>query len=191
MSAWEGSTNTRLPFMYNYTATPLVKLYAGAKEAHVSLCCRNCKRTPMEYMYLAHANYLPVDGGRIVYSAKVSPQTVRVRRSIPSHVSPGPDYLEFLKRLGERPEEHHILDASLSFDPELVFGIDYNADDEGWAHTLQVHPTALLTMSVTDHISYRLACVGSVARRTRMHWDWSCLLPPSRRAKRPKKPKAT
>ena len=145
-----GQYQHTVAFMYNYTATPLVKLYAGAKEAHVSLCCRNCKRTPMEYMYLSHANYLPVDGGRIVYSAKVSPQTVRVRRSIPSHVSPGPDYLDFLNRLGERPEKHHILDASLSFDPELVFGIDYDADAEGWAHTLQLHPNG-----AADYVRHR------------------------------------
>ena len=145
-----GQYQHTVAFMYNYTATPFVKLYAGAKEAHVSLCCRNCKNTPMEYMYLAHANYRPVDGGRIVYSAKVSPQTVRVRRSIPSHVSPGPEYKDFLNRLGERPEEHHILDASLSFDPELVFGIDYDADAEGWAHTLQVHPNG-----VADYVRHR------------------------------------
>ncbi|MCY3707592.1 MAG: DUF4432 family protein [Caldilineaceae bacterium] len=127
-------------FADNYTATPLVKLHAGAKEVHVSLCCRNCKKTPMEYMYLAHANFKPVDGARIVYSAKVTPQTVRVRRSIPGHISTGPEYLDFLDRLGERPEEHHVFDESMTFIPELVFSIDYDADDQGWAHTLQVHP---------------------------------------------------
>ncbi len=127
-------------FSDNYTATPLVKLYAGAKEVHVSLCCRNCKKTPMDYMYLAHANFKPVDGGRIVYSAKVTPQTVRVRRSIPGHVGAAPEYLDFLNRLGERPEEHHVFDESMTFIPELVFSIDYDADDNGWAHTLQVHP---------------------------------------------------
>lgn len=127
-------------FSDNYTATPLVKLYAGAKEVHVSLCCRNCKKTPMDYMYLAHANFKPVDGGRIVYSANVTPQTVRVRRSIPGHVGAAPEYLDFLNRLGERPEEHHVFDESMTFIPELVFSIDYDADDNGWAHTLQVHP---------------------------------------------------
>ena len=127
-------------FTDNYTATPLVKLYAGAKEVHVSLSCRNCKKTPMDYMYLAHANFKPIDGGRIVYSAKVSPQTVRVRRSIPGHISTGPEYQDFIDRLGERPEEHHVFDESMTFIPELVFSIDYDADDQGWAHTLQVHP---------------------------------------------------
>ena len=135
-----GQYQHTVAFTENYTATPLVKLYAGAKEVHVSLCCRNCKKTPMEYMYLAHANFRPVNGGRIVYSAKVSPETVRVRHSIPSHISTGQGYVEFLDRLGERPEEHHVFDESMAFVPELVFSIDYDADDTGWAHTLQVHP---------------------------------------------------
>lgn len=135
-----GQYQHAVAFTDNYTATPLVKLYAGASEAHVSLVCRNCKKTPMEFMYLAHANYLPVDGARLLYSASVSPQSVRVRRSIPSHVQPGPVYLDFLNRLGAHPEEHHLLDPGLSFDPEIVFSIDYHADADGWGHTLQVHP---------------------------------------------------
>jgi len=135
-----GQYQHTVAFLYNYTVLPLVKLYAGAKEVHVSLVCRNCKATPMEFMYMGHANYRPVDGGRLVYSAQVSPETVRVRGSIPSHVSPGPDYVKFLRRLAEEPEEHHLLDESLSFDPEIVFNIDYRADADGWAHTMQVHP---------------------------------------------------
>ena len=135
-----GQYQHTVAFQYNYSARPLVKLYAGAKEVQVSIAFRNCKETPMEYMYMGHANYRPVDGGRLVYSARVSPESVRVRRSIPSHVSPGPDYLKFLGRLGEAPEGHHLLDASLSFDPELVFSIDYRADGDGWAHTMQVLP---------------------------------------------------
>jgi hypothetical protein len=127
-------------FNHNYTAEPLVKIYAGSSLMHVNLVCRNLKRTPMEYMYLAHVNFLPVDNSQLVYSAHVTPQTVRVRRSIPSHVTYTPDYLAFLNALGEKPELHHKLEPGLAFDPEIVFGIDYSADADGWAHTLQVHP---------------------------------------------------
>ena len=127
-------------FSYNYTAEPLVKLYADSSLIHVSLVCRNLKQTPMEYMYLAHANFRPVDNSRLLYSAEVSPQTVRVRRSIPSHVKPNPVYMDFLNALGENPALHHQLTPGLAFDPEIVFGIDYLADGEGWAHTLQLHP---------------------------------------------------
>lgn len=127
-------------FSYNYVAEPLVKLRPGRSLIQISMQCTNLKQTPMEYMYLAHANFRPADYGRLLYSAQVTPQTVRVRRSIPSHVKPGPAYLAFLDQLGKQPELHHELRPDLSFDPEIVFGIDYLADAEGWGHTLQVHP---------------------------------------------------
>ncbi|RLT43028.1 MAG: DUF4432 family protein [Chloroflexi bacterium] len=127
-------------FSHNYTAEPTVKLYANSSLIHVSLVCRNLKRTPMEYMYLAHVNFRPVDNSRLLYSAHVTPQTVRVRRSIPSHVKSDPSYLAFVDALGEKPELHHRLTPGLVFDPEIVFGIDYSADADGWAHTLQLHP---------------------------------------------------
>lgn len=94
----------------------------------------------MEFMYLAHINFRPVDNGRLVYSAPATPEHVRVRRSIPSHVRPKEGYAEFLEELAEHPEKHHILEPGLPFDPEVVFIIDYLADAEGWAHTVQVHP---------------------------------------------------
>lgn len=127
-------------FSTNYTAEPLVKLYAGSSLIHVSMTCRNRKQTPMEYMYLAHVNFRPVDNSRLLYSAAVTPQNVRVRRSIPSHVKPGPGYMEFLDALGRDPAQHHLLDPQLSFDPEIVFSINYHAGADGWAHSLQVHP---------------------------------------------------
>jgi len=127
-------------FSYNYAAQPLVRLYAGSSLFNVSMTITNLKRTEMEWMYLAHINFRPVDNGRLVYSAHCTPEHVRVRRSIPSHVRPGPGYVEFLEELGEHPEKHHVLAPDLVFDPELVFTIDYEADEEGWAHSMQVHP---------------------------------------------------
>jgi len=127
-------------FGANYAAQPLVKLYAGASLVQMSLTLTNLKRTPMEWMYLAHINFRPVDNGRLVYSAQCTPEHVRVRKSIPSHVHPGPGYAEFLEELGQHPEKHNVLAPDLVFDPELVFTIDYLTDSEGWAHCMQVHP---------------------------------------------------
>jgi hypothetical protein len=135
-----GQYRHTVAFSYNYVAEPLVKLYAGATVFTVSMDIHNLKKTDMELMYLAHANYRPVDHGRLVYSAPCTPEHVRVRKSIPSHVRPGPGYREFLQELGEHPEKHHVLRPELVFDPELVFNIDYLADADGWAYSLQVHP---------------------------------------------------
>jgi Domain of unknown function (DUF4432) len=135
-----GEYRHTVAFSTNYVARPLVKLYANATLFKVSMDVHNLKRTEMELMYLAHINFRPVDHGQLVYSAPCTPEHVRVRRSIPSHVRPGPGYREFLQELGDHPEKHHVLSPDLVFDPELVFSMDYLPDESGWAHSLQVHP---------------------------------------------------
>jgi len=101
-------------------------------------------------MYLAHANFRPVDYGRLVYSAPCSPEHVRVRRNIPSHVHPPAGYAEFLDELAAHPEKHNVLAPGLAFEPEVVFYVDYLADAEGWAHTMQVYPDGS-----ADYIAHR------------------------------------
>ncbi len=127
-------------FSHNYAAEPRVTLHADATVFDVALTITNLKRSEMELMYLAHANFRPVDGGRLVYSAPADPAHVRVRTSIPSHVRVKPGYAEFLAQLAKSPSDHHVLAPGLAFDPEVVFFIDYRTDAAGWAHSLQVHP---------------------------------------------------
>ena len=127
-------------FNTNYVAEPVVRLYAGSSVFRLHLAVTNLKRTPMELMYLAHINFRPVDNGRLVYSAPCTPEHVRVRESIPSHIHPPPGYREFLDELARHPEKHNILRPGLAFDPEVVFTVDYLADEEGWAHSLHIHP---------------------------------------------------
>lgn len=135
-----GTYRHTVAFSFNYEAQPLVKMVADATSCRIKMAVHNLKRTPMEYMYLAHVNFRPVDNGRLVYSAECTPEHVRVRKSIPSHVHPGPGYREYLEELDQHPERHHVLAPELTFDPEVVFSIDYLADEAGWAHSMQVHP---------------------------------------------------
>ena len=135
-----GAFRYTVAFNHNYVARPLVKLYAGRSRFWVTMCIDNLKRSDMELMYLAHINFRPVDGARLVYSAAYSPETVRVRRSIPSHIHPKAGYVEWLEELSRDPTRHHVFDPEMAFDPEVVFFIDYMADSDGWAHTMQIHP---------------------------------------------------
>ncbi|HLE15309.1 MAG TPA: DUF4432 family protein [Anaerolineales bacterium] len=135
-----GQYTYTVAFSHNYLAEPLVKLYSDSARLWMSLDIANLKNTEMELMYLAHINFRPVDNGRLVYSAPASPEHVRVRTSIPSHIRPKPGYLEFIAELRLHPEKHHRLAPGLAFDPEVVFFIDYLTDEEGWAHSMQVHP---------------------------------------------------
>ena len=154
-----GEYRHTVAFATNYVARPLVKLYAGSRRLAVSLAVHNLKQTPMELMYLAHANFRPVDHGRLIYSAACTPQQVRVRSSIPAHVHPAPGYREFLAELAAQPEKHNVLAPGLAFDPEVVFFIDYQADAAGWAHSMQLHPDG-----AADFISHRPGQLGHGVR---------------------------
>jgi hypothetical protein len=135
-----GQYQYTVAFNHNYVAEPLVKLYAGSTLFEVTMAITNLKHSDMELMYLAHVNFRPVDNGRLVYSAPCTPQHVRVRTSIPSHIKPPPGYVEFIEELARQPDKHNLLVPGLLFDPEVVFFINYLADEEGWAHSMQVHP---------------------------------------------------
>ena len=157
-------------FNHNYSVTPCVKLYAGSSLFSVGVTMNNLKRTPMELMYMAHVNFRPVDNGRLVYSARCTPETVRVRRSIPSHVKPGPGYAEYIEELALHPERHNVLAPGLAFDPEIVFTIDYQADADGWAHAMQIHPDGS-----ADYISHRPDQLGKGVRWISRTPDQDCL----------------
>ena len=160
-----GEYQHTVAFTCNYVARPLVKLYAGASRCTIEITVENLKQTPMDLMYMAHVNFRPVDNGRLVYSAPCTPETARVRKSIPSHVRPTPEYLAYLQELQRNPEKHNVLRPDLAFDPEVVFTLDYLADAEGWAHTMQVHPDGN-----ADYIRHRPAQLDKGVR-------WICRTP--------------
>jgi len=145
-----GKYRHTVAFAHNYLAHPMAKLYAGATTFAVSMNITNLKQSPQDLLYLAHVNFRPADNGRLVYSAIPTPEHVRVRASIPSHITPGPGYVEFIQALGRTPEMHHVLKPDLAFDPEGVFFIDYLPDADGWAHSLQLHPDG-----AADYIGHR------------------------------------
>lgn len=137
-------------FALNYAAMPLVKLHAGRTLANVSMTVRNLKQSPMDLMYLAHINFRPINGSRLHYSAPSTPEHVRVRTAIPAHIQPGPGYVEFIQQLKENPSLHEEISPDLAFDPEGVFFIDYQADGDGWAHSMQVLPDG-----TADYVRHR------------------------------------
>lgn len=137
-------------FTTNYNAIIRTTMSAGSALLDVEVAVENLKQSPMDLMYLAHANFCPVDHGELHYSAVYSADSVRVRQSIPSHVTPQPGYKEFLQQLAQDPVPHHTLKPGLGFDPEVVFEIDLKAGEDGFGHALQRHPGGF-----SDYIGYR------------------------------------
>lgn len=127
-------------FNCNYTATPLVKLYEGSSLFTVLMTVHNLKASPMPLMFLEHVNFRPVDAGRLAQTVICNPENMRVRSNIPPFMEVAPGYREFVKVLQEYPEKHLVFNPGLTYDPEMVLYLDYLADKDGWAHTMQIHP---------------------------------------------------
>lgn len=135
-----GSYRHTIAFNYNYLAEPLVKLYAESSIFHVSMTIRNMKKSPMPFMFLEHVNFRPVDNGRLVQSVIIDAENMRVRANIPSFMEVAPGYREFVQLLQKQPQKHLVFDPDLVYDPEMVLFMNYLADENGWAHTMQIHP---------------------------------------------------
>ncbi|MGI8782088.1 MAG: DUF4432 family protein [Acidobacteriota bacterium] len=146
-------------FNYNYVAQPLVKLYAGSSLFEVAMNITNLRGVDMEYMYLAHINFRPVDNGRLVYSAPCTPERVRVRKDLPANLTVPAGYREFVEEMGRHPAGHNLLKPELPFNPELVFTLTYDADEAGWAHSMQVLPDG-----AADYVAHRPDQLDKVVR---------------------------
>jgi hypothetical protein len=135
-----GNYRHTVAFNYNYTATPLVKLYTSSSIFTVSMTIHNLKVSPMPLMFLEHINFRPVDGGRLVQTVVSNPTNMRVRANIPPFMEVAPGYREFVQLLQTKPEKHLVFEPELVYDPEMVLYLNYLADESGWARTMQIHP---------------------------------------------------
>ncbi|MEM7347723.1 MAG: DUF4432 family protein, partial [Chloroflexota bacterium] len=165
-----GTFQYTVAFNHNYIAKPVVKLYANSSRMPVSMTVTNLKRSEMALMYLAHVNFRPVDHGHLIYSAPCDADHVRVRSNIPSHIHPAPGYREFLTELEQDPTRHNRLTPGLMFDPEVVFYVDYQADNAGWAHSMQLRPDGY-----ADYISHRPEQLEKGVRWISRTTDQDCL----------------
>lgn len=134
----------------HYLAVPEVRMYTRSGAIRVLFDAQNLSRTAMEYMYLCHVNFRPIDNATLLYTAEHDSDHIRVRDNIPAHLNVTDEYRAFLQSLRENPAQHDVLDPALPYNPEAVLFIDMRSDEEGWAHSMQRLPTG-----EADFISYR------------------------------------
>ncbi|NLG37417.1 MAG: DUF4432 domain-containing protein, partial [Clostridiales bacterium] len=123
-----------------YAAEPEVRLYEEETVARVSMTLTNLRSRPMEYMYLCHINFRPVDGSRIVDSAYADTEHVKVFHDVPPDMSgPQRDALDaWMERVAQDPKRHQLIDSATQiYDPEIVLAILFEADADGWAHSME------------------------------------------------------
>ena len=145
-----GCYRHRVAFRQNYVARPTVWLHARSSRIRAELEVRNLKHLPMDLMYLAHINFRPVDGARLVDTVPPGAGHMRVRTALPSLFVPSEDYRRLLAAVVADPSIHRAIEPGRIIDPELVFALDCLADGAGWAHSMQLHPDG-----AADFVSHR------------------------------------
>ena len=157
--ALTGQSRQTVAFSHNYVARPTVRLQQGATGIAVDMEIENLKRTPMELMYLAHINFRPVDGGRLVDTVADDRRDGTIRQVMPGTFIPNDAARRYREAVLADPAHHRVFVKDQPILPELVLTMQARADADGWAHALQVHPDR-----TADFVSHRPGELGHAVR---------------------------
>lgn len=136
-----GKYTHKRAFEHDYEFCPECRLYENASTIDMIITFTNHKDLPLEYFYLCHINYRPVDGAKLYYTAK--------HENIVAHHEVPEGYPKALADktnayLDALDKDASIMDTidreTQSYAPEIVFTCKYDADENGDAHTMQLLP---------------------------------------------------
>lgn len=125
----------------HYDFTPECRLYEGASTIEETVTFTNKKCIPLEYFYLCHINYLPVDGSKLLYTA--DHKNIIAHEEVPEgYMEPAAQNTrEYAYKLQKDASLMDTIDSKTqSYEPEIVFTCKYDADENGDAHTMQILP---------------------------------------------------
>ena len=155
---WMAATGVReyaMGFGAHYLATPRVVLRPAEAACDIVMEVENLSATPMDLMYMCHANFAFAEGGRIVQPVPFTPEFVVARTAIPGHITATPEYEARIKGYAAHPERMEALKEPDRYDPEQVFyikGLKRGADGlvhfmlmrrEGDAFTVAYDPESM------------------------------------------------
>lgn len=127
-----GSYKYDMSFVKNYTFSPRCSLGKDDTVLKIKVKIENRRNSPMEYMYLCHINFCPVDGAELVYSGDYN--NIRIYKS----GSESKELLRYMEDLKKNPSQHHVVGGkNQNYNPEICFGIKYMGDKNNFAYTLQ------------------------------------------------------
>lgn len=139
--ALSGKYTHKRAYEYNYEFSPECRLYEDASVIEMTISFKNNKEFPLEYFYLCHINYLPVDGAELIYNAKK--ENIKAHHEVPDEYPKeiADKTNAYLKKLDENPYVMNKIDKNTqSYSPEIVFTCKYEKDENGDAHTMQLLP---------------------------------------------------
>ncbi|MBC8584137.1 DUF4432 family protein [Youxingia wuxianensis] len=127
----------------HYAYEPEVRLYSNSTVADVTAKISNLRSEEMDYMYMCHINWLPVEGARLVYSAPKDDEHFVVFKEDEFDISPERKKAidDFSDKLAADRSVGDVLDRKAQcYDPELCCSLKYLADENGYAHSMMIAP---------------------------------------------------
>ena len=127
-------------FVRNYSFCPECKLYEDDSVLKIKIDLINRRSNPMEYMYLCHINFRPIDGAELIYSADYDPEHIKVHKVVGDQLPKehAQKLSAFMDAVQENPALHHKMGAAGEiYDPEICFTVMYKGDEDRRAYTLQ------------------------------------------------------
>ena len=117
----------KLAFHCDYELSSSITMRPGSGVLKINMSVTNRKRTDMEFMYLAHANFRAAAGTHI----RDNSTNIDLRATLPAHVSPSASYLATIERLERDPQAHRRIEQDSSYDPEVVLYLTFT-DEAAW-----------------------------------------------------------
>jgi hypothetical protein len=138
-------------FGFSYRFRCEAKMRPAATHLEVAVSVENLRAVPLDVMYLAHINFAPVPGARLIDTA-AGDGGVTVRQEHPAGLRISEMQRRFVAELTANPALHRTIAPGQRIDPEIVLFLACHADREGWTHGVQLLPDGQ-----ADFISYRPA----------------------------------
>lgn len=148
-----GELNHDTAFVRKYKFAPEIKLYENSSLLKVNVRIENLRAYDMEYMYLCHINFAPIDNAQLICSAKCDAEHI-----MPYNNGGSDALMRYMAEIEKDPAVMNVVgDKGQCYDPEICCRVKYEADEQGRAYTMQYtdngacfvsHPTDVLSNGV-------------------------------------------
>lgn len=135
-----GKLTFKKSFVKWYEFSPSCKLYEDGTFLNIGVELENKRNYPMEYMYLCHINFRPIDGAELVYSAPYDKEHIKVYKTTKVNIEEPrrTQLFEYMDEVEENPEIMNVVGAEgQAYDPEICFRVKYSGDENNRAYTMQ------------------------------------------------------
>ncbi|MCL5070149.1 MAG: DUF4432 family protein [Actinobacteria bacterium] len=158
-------------FGSHYCAKSVIKFYKDSTLLEISIEIMNLSNYPMELMYLAHINFLPVENGEIMQSAGFNKENMILRNALYPDLGAAKKHVDFVKKISVNPSLTKFIKLSDPYDPGIIFYFNkLKTDSNKLVHFMQVHSDGS-----SDYVGYKPEELNHLTRWTVINKDFSAI----------------